>query len=205
MPAAGTLTTWRRFLELIARDHPLVVVLRDVHLAGDEVLDAVERLADLDNPVPLLTVVSATPALLDRRPSWGGGKPHAASITLDPPRDGTVDRLRRVMLSTADNGPFGAGEPDPWPRRGRRAHHWRSGARTDARRTSWHWQGCRQARTAPDPDRTRLRRAPVPCRVLVPTGTGTPRRPRAHGDRRPAGPKADRPPRRDLVPTPGNA
>ena len=116
-PDAGALAAWPRFLELVARDHPLVVVLRDVHLAGDEVLDAVECLADSDHPVPLLAVVSAKPSLLDRRPSWGGGKPHAASISLDPPRDGTVDRLRRVMLSTADNGPFSAGEPDPWPRR----------------------------------------------------------------------------------------
>ncbi|ROP35660.1 BTAD domain-containing putative transcriptional regulator [Saccharothrix texasensis] len=116
-PDAGVLTAWRRFVELVARDHPLVVVLRDVHLAGEDVLDAVERLADSDNPVPLLVVVSARPSLLDRRPSWGGGKPHAASITLDPPRDGTVDRLRRVMLSTADDGPFGAGGADTWPRR----------------------------------------------------------------------------------------
>lgn len=116
-PDAGVLTAWRRFLELVARDQPLVVVLRDVHLAGEEVLGAVECLADSDHPVTLLVVVSARPVLLDRRPSWGGGKPHAASITLDPPRDGTVDRVRRVMLSTADHGPFGAGDTDPWPKR----------------------------------------------------------------------------------------
>ncbi|MGW4113875.1 BTAD domain-containing putative transcriptional regulator [Actinosynnema sp. NPDC004786] len=123
-PGGGVLTAWRRFLELAARDHPLVVVLRDVHLAGEEVLDAVERLADSDHPVPLLVVVSARQALLERRPSWGGGKPHAASITLDPPRDGTVDRLRRVMLSTVDRlstGPDANADidtdADPWPKR----------------------------------------------------------------------------------------
>ncbi|MBW4716742.1 BTAD domain-containing putative transcriptional regulator [Saccharothrix obliqua] len=122
---------WRRFLELAAQDRPLVVVLRDVHLAGEEVLDAVETLADSSRPVPLLVVVAAKPALLDRRPSWGGGKPHAASITLDPPRDGTADRLRRLVLSTADRGAlFGAEEGEPagrWPTRepARRKSLWR--------------------------------------------------------------------------------
>ncbi|MCE6998112.1 hypothetical protein LZG04_25430 [Saccharothrix sp. S26] len=111
LPSTGSLTAWRRFLELAARDQPLVVLLREVHLAAEEVLDAVESLADSDHPVPLLVVVFARPALLGRRPSWGGGKPHAATITLDPPRDGTVDRLRRLMLSAVGEGLSGAPAP----------------------------------------------------------------------------------------------
>ncbi|WP_433262095.1 BTAD domain-containing putative transcriptional regulator [Actinosynnema sp. CS-041913] len=107
---------WRRFLELAAQDRPLVVVLRDVHLAGEQVLDAVEDLADSAHPVPLLVVVAARPALWERRPSWGGGKPHAASITLDPPRDGTAERLRRLVLSEVDSEALLGGEEEDPPR-----------------------------------------------------------------------------------------
>ncbi|GAA2683323.1 MULTISPECIES: BTAD domain-containing putative transcriptional regulator [Actinosynnema] len=92
---------WRRFTEAAAQERPLVVVLRDLHLAVRSVQDAVESLVDSPNPVPLLLVVSARPDLLERRPDWGGGKQHAASIALDPVRDGTVERLRRTMLSAA--------------------------------------------------------------------------------------------------------
>ncbi|TCB95498.1 transcriptional regulator [Micromonospora zingiberis] len=108
-----TLAAWKLLLEQAARARPLVVLLRDLHLAGDDLLDAVEDLADLDAPLPLLVVVTAGPALLSRRPSWGGGKPHAASITLDPPGNGTVNRLRHLMASACGGGQFGGELPDP--------------------------------------------------------------------------------------------
>ncbi|WP_431884014.1 BTAD domain-containing putative transcriptional regulator [Micromonospora gifhornensis] len=112
----GTLAAWQLLLEQAARAQPLVVLLRDLHLAGDDLLDAVEELADLNAPLPLVVVAAARSALLKRRPSWGGGKPHAACITLDPPQSGTINRLRHLMASASIGGRCDGELPDQWRR-----------------------------------------------------------------------------------------
>lgn len=98
-----TLAAWQHFLELAADDKPVVVAIDDLHRAGDDVLNFVEELAETSGPVPLLVVATARPELLDRRPGWGGGQRHVASITLDPLSDGAVNRLRRSILSMVDS------------------------------------------------------------------------------------------------------
>ncbi|GGU37627.1 BTAD domain-containing putative transcriptional regulator [Lentzea flava] len=75
---------WRRFLEEIADSGPLVVFLEDVHWANDVVLDFVEELGEQAGSVPLLVIATARPELLQRRPSWFGGKRNATTISLEP-------------------------------------------------------------------------------------------------------------------------
>lgn len=75
---------WRRFLEELADSEPLVVFLEDLHWANDVVLDFVEELSEHAGSVPLLVVVTARPELLQRRPSWFGGKRNATTISLEP-------------------------------------------------------------------------------------------------------------------------
>jgi DNA-binding SARP family transcriptional activator/class 3 adenylate cyclase/tetratricopeptide (TPR) repeat protein len=73
----------RKLLESVARRHPLVLVLDDLHWAEPALLDLVEHVADWARDAPLLLCCVTRPELLDRRPTWGGGKPHATSITLE--------------------------------------------------------------------------------------------------------------------------
>jgi tetratricopeptide (TPR) repeat protein len=47
-------------------------------------LDFVDHLADWASGIPLLIVATARTELLTRRPSWGGGKPNAVTISLSP-------------------------------------------------------------------------------------------------------------------------
>ena len=75
---------WRRFLEALAEQRPLVLVLEDLHWADDGLLDFVDELVDWLSGVPLLVVCSARPELLERRPAWGGGKLNASTIGLSP-------------------------------------------------------------------------------------------------------------------------
>jgi len=75
---------WRRFLEALAEQRPLVLVLEDLHWADDGMLDFVDELVDWLSGVPLLVVCSARPELLERRPGWGGGKLNASTIGLSP-------------------------------------------------------------------------------------------------------------------------
>jgi class 3 adenylate cyclase/tetratricopeptide (TPR) repeat protein len=75
---------WRRFLEGLAERGPLVLVFEDLHWADDTLLDFVDELAEWVTDVPLLVLGTARPELLDRRPSWGGGKLNAATLAIPP-------------------------------------------------------------------------------------------------------------------------
>ena len=75
---------WRRFLEALAEQRPLVLVLEDLHWADEGLLDFVDELIDWLSGVPLLVVCSARPELLERRPGWGGGKLNATTLGLSP-------------------------------------------------------------------------------------------------------------------------
>ncbi len=77
-------SAWRRFLEGIADQRPLVLVFEDLHWADDGLLDFVDYLAEWATGVPLLIVCTARPELLARRPGWGGGKPNAVTLSLSP-------------------------------------------------------------------------------------------------------------------------
>ncbi|MGW4208859.1 BTAD domain-containing putative transcriptional regulator [Lentzea sp. NPDC004789] len=89
---------WRRFLEEIAESEPLVVFLEDLHWANDVVLDFVEELSEHAGSVPLLVVVTARPELLQRRPSWFGGKRNATTISLEPlSHNGTRSLLNSLL------------------------------------------------------------------------------------------------------------
>jgi class 3 adenylate cyclase len=75
---------WRRFLEALAEQRPLVLVVEDIHWADETLLDFLDELVDWVTDVPLLVVATARPELLERRPGWGGGKLNATTLALSP-------------------------------------------------------------------------------------------------------------------------
>jgi class 3 adenylate cyclase/tetratricopeptide (TPR) repeat protein len=89
---------WRVFLESLAEQRPLVVVIDDLQWADDGLLDFVDELIDLVEGVPLLVVCCARPELLERRPGWGGGKRNALTVSLGPLGEGDVARLVESLL-----------------------------------------------------------------------------------------------------------
>jgi class 3 adenylate cyclase/tetratricopeptide (TPR) repeat protein len=91
---------WRRFLEALAEQHPLVVVFDDLHWADDALLDFVDHLVDWASGVPLLVLATARPELLDRRPGWGGGKPNATTLSLTPLSDDETAELVHALLES---------------------------------------------------------------------------------------------------------
>jgi class 3 adenylate cyclase len=111
---------WRRFLEALAEQRPLVLVLEDLHWADEGLLDFVDELVDWLSGVRLLVVCSARPELLERRPGWGGGKLNASTVGLAPlSREQTavlishaLDRallpaeIQEALLERADGNPL---------------------------------------------------------------------------------------------------
>ena len=75
---------WRRFLEAVADDRPLVLAFEDVHWAGAALLEFVEYLVDWATGLPFLVVCTTRPELFEHHPGWGGGKRDSTTISLAP-------------------------------------------------------------------------------------------------------------------------
>ena len=75
---------FRKLLEAVASERPLVCVFDDVHWGEETFLDLVEHVADLSRDAPILLLCMARPDLLDRRAGWAGGKVNATSVLLEP-------------------------------------------------------------------------------------------------------------------------
>lgn len=113
---------WRETLELAAAEQPLVLVVEDLHWSSDSLLDLVETILQPRHDAPVLMLALTRPELLDRRPTWGGGRRNHVSLALEPLEDDEVRRLVEHMLDgpapeiveivveRADGNPFYAGE-----------------------------------------------------------------------------------------------
>jgi class 3 adenylate cyclase len=115
-------SAWREFVEVAAARSPLVLVIEDLHWSSDSLLDLVESILQPKADVPLLMIALARPELLDRRPSWGGGRRNAISLALEPLRDrdvgelvadllpGVAPEVGQIVAARAEGNPFYAGE-----------------------------------------------------------------------------------------------
>jgi class 3 adenylate cyclase/tetratricopeptide (TPR) repeat protein len=119
LPAAPDEIAWgfRKLLEQEAQEQPLVCLLDDLHWGEETLLDLVEHVADLSRDAPLLLLCMARPELLERRPSWGGGKWNATTVLLEPldaaeterlimELGGVGDELRERILQVAEGNPL---------------------------------------------------------------------------------------------------
>jgi predicted ATPase len=92
---------WRRYLEALADERPLVLVFEDVHWADDALLDFVDEMVEQISGVPLLVIATARPELLERRPGWAGGKAGALTISIPPlSRSGTTQLVAALLERT---------------------------------------------------------------------------------------------------------
>jgi class 3 adenylate cyclase/tetratricopeptide (TPR) repeat protein len=91
-------SAWRKFLEGLAEQRPLVLVFEDLHWADETLLDFVDELVDWVTEVPLLVVGTARPELLERRAGWGGGKLNSTTLALAPLSDEQTARLIAALL-----------------------------------------------------------------------------------------------------------
>jgi class 3 adenylate cyclase/tetratricopeptide (TPR) repeat protein len=108
---------FRKHLEAVSLDRPLVCVFDDLHWGEETFLDLVEHVADLSRESPILLLCMGRPELLDRRPAWAGGKLNATNVLLEPlSQDETAalidslgdleGSLRARILETAEGNPL---------------------------------------------------------------------------------------------------
>ena len=91
----------RKVLEALGRERPIVLVVDDLQWAEPTFVDVIEHVADWARESPLLLLIMARPELLDARPGWGGGKPNATSVLLEPLGETEAGDLLRHLLGTA--------------------------------------------------------------------------------------------------------
>ncbi len=77
-------SSWRLLIESLARKAPRIIVFEDLHWANDNLLNLVEQLMLTRAQVSLLVITLSRPELLERRPTWGGGRPNFVMLNLEP-------------------------------------------------------------------------------------------------------------------------
>ena len=92
----------RKLFERLASDRPLVAVFDDIHWAEPTFLDLIEHVADWSREAPVLLVCLARPELLDVRPTWGGGKLNATSLSLELLSTEESEQLVANLLGQAE-------------------------------------------------------------------------------------------------------
>ena len=89
---------WRRFVQAMAADHPLVLVVEDLHWADPAMLEFLEHLCAEAAGTGLLVLATARPELGDRHPGWGGGVAGATTVALAPLTETETARLVAGLL-----------------------------------------------------------------------------------------------------------
>jgi class 3 adenylate cyclase/tetratricopeptide (TPR) repeat protein len=72
----------RLFLELLAAQRPVLLVVDDLHWAESGLLEVLEHVADWSRDSPIMLLGLARPEFYDSRPTWGGGKLNATAMLL---------------------------------------------------------------------------------------------------------------------------
>ncbi len=88
----------RALFQALARQSPLLLILEDLHSADDVTLDFVEHPANWIRDAPMLLLALSRPELLERRPTWSGGKRSTTTLFLDPLGEDESRDLARGLL-----------------------------------------------------------------------------------------------------------
>jgi predicted ATPase/class 3 adenylate cyclase len=89
---------FRKLIEALARQQPLVAFLDDIHWAESALLDLIEYIVGFASG-PILVVALARPDLLEIRGSWGTPRANATTIALEPLSSFEADTLFAALPS----------------------------------------------------------------------------------------------------------
>jgi class 3 adenylate cyclase/tetratricopeptide (TPR) repeat protein len=89
---------WIELVAEIAAEHPLALLVEDVHWAEQPLLELLERML-LEVDAPVLLLATGRPEFLDRSPTWGRGRSPSEWIWLEPLAEGEVDRWLEELVA----------------------------------------------------------------------------------------------------------
>ncbi len=101
-PQVALMRAWRIFLEAIAGQGPLILVIDDLQWADEALLDLLEYLTDRITHGPILFLCPARPDFLERRRDWGGGRRNFTTIVLEVLTSDETRDLITGLLNTEE-------------------------------------------------------------------------------------------------------
>jgi class 3 adenylate cyclase/tetratricopeptide (TPR) repeat protein len=101
-PIAEIFWAVRILIENLAREHPLVVVVDDIHWAESTFLDLLDHLAGSAHDAPLLLLCTTRRDLLEERPGWSEARPNAETIFLGPLSRDESTQIAMNLLGNID-------------------------------------------------------------------------------------------------------
>ena len=113
------LIAWRALLTGMASEGPVVIIVQDIHWAGELLLDILTDLA-CRTEGPILFLCPTRPGLLESRPEWGTGTANHTSLRLEALSKeqsgeliaglvnlaGLPDTVRSLVLERCEGNPF---------------------------------------------------------------------------------------------------
>jgi class 3 adenylate cyclase/predicted ATPase len=88
---------WRLFVERLAAENPVVLLVEDAQYADAGLLDFLDHLIDWARDLPVYVLVFARPELGQSRPGFGAGR-NRSMLTLDPLDPVSMDRLVDALV-----------------------------------------------------------------------------------------------------------
>ncbi len=92
----------RKTFEAMARRRPLILIFDDIHWGEPTFLDLIEHIADWTRDAPILLIAMARAELLEKRPTWGGGKRWVTTMSLEPLSEVESEELVASLLGRAE-------------------------------------------------------------------------------------------------------
>ena len=88
---------WRLFVERLATENPVVLLVEDAQHADSGLLDFLDYLVDWVRDLPIYVLVFARPELSQTRPGFGAGR-NRSMLTLDPLDSASMDALVDALV-----------------------------------------------------------------------------------------------------------
>jgi class 3 adenylate cyclase/tetratricopeptide (TPR) repeat protein len=101
-PQVALMRAWRVFLEALAGQGPLILVIDDMQWADEALLDLLEYLTDRITHAPILFICPARPDFFERRRDWGGGRRNFTTIVLEALTSDETSELITGLLDSRD-------------------------------------------------------------------------------------------------------
>jgi predicted ATPase/class 3 adenylate cyclase len=91
-------SAWRLFLERMAEQHPVILVVEDIQWADAALIEFLEYLLAWSRTFPIFVLTLARPEVSERHETWGAGIRSFTSLQLEPLPDEAIDALLRGLV-----------------------------------------------------------------------------------------------------------
>jgi predicted ATPase/class 3 adenylate cyclase len=89
---------WRLFLERMAEQNPVILVVEDIQWADAALIEFLEYLLEWSRGFPIFVLTLARPEVSERHETWGAGIRSFTSLQLEPLSDEAIDVLLRGLV-----------------------------------------------------------------------------------------------------------